>query len=363
VSAFEAGVEGWTDERATAEFLRLVALPSRDGMDGHTAAWPMQVEYLPVQLYAFADGWFVVGAGAGQEALVGARVLAVGGCAIDEACERLAPFLSRDNEWSLRARTALALTVPSLLRGAGITSAAEVTLALALPDGSRKEARLTCEQRPDARPWGGRFARSLPAAGGARWLEGRESPFRAEVLERERALYAAYNAVVPRDGDGRTVVDFAAELVRTFRERGLERLVLDLRSNAGGDSSTFPPLIEALRSDPGIDRRGALFALIGRATFSAGGNFAAELKKRTRVVLVGEPMGGAPDHFGDAEELALPKHRHVFVRVSTREHRYAEAGQDALVLAPDVAVELSSADYFAGRDPVLQAALQWHEGR
>ena len=340
-----------------------VALVSRAGLDGHTAAWPMQVDYLPVQLYSFTDGWFVVGADAGHEELVRARVLAIGELPIDQVCERLAPFLSRDNEWSLRARMALALTLPSLLRGAGVVEGDAIPLRLELPDGSTQQRLLSGVPRADARPWGGRFARSLPSAGGARWLEGRERPFHAEVLERERALYVQYNAVLPQDEAGRTLRDFATELVRDFEQRGLERLVLDLRSNAGGDSSTFGPLIEALKADPEINRRGALFTLIGRATFSAGGNFVAALRKATKVLLVGEPMGGAPNHFGDAEELTLPQHTGLFLRISTREHRYAETDKDQLILVPDLAVELSSADYFSGSDPVLQLALAHREVR
>jgi hypothetical protein len=363
MEGFEAGVEGWDDERATAEFMRLVALVSRSGLDGHTAAWPMQVEYLPVQLYSFADGWFVVGADAGHEDLLGARVLAVGEHPLADVCRLLAPFLSHDNEWSLRARTALALTLPSLLRGAGIVNGDAIPLKLQLRDGSTQERRLLGTGRADLRPWGGRFARSQPPAGGARWLEGRERAFRAEVLESERALYVQYNAVLPADEAGQTLRAFAAELVRTFEQRGLERVVLDVRSNAGGDSSTFGPLIEALAGNPAIDRRGALFALIGRATFSAGGNFVVALRKATHVILVGEPMGGAPNHFGDAEELTLPHHAALLLRISTREHRYAEAGQDERVLAPDLPIALASADYFAGRDPVLQRALEHREGR
>ena len=360
---FESGVEGWNDERATAEFLRLVALVSQAGMDGHTAAWPMRVDYLPVQLYSFTDGWFVVGAEGGHEDLVRARVLGIGELTIEQACERLSPFLSRDNEWSLRARMALALTLPSLLRGAGVVDGDATPLRLQLADGSTQHRTLSGVPRADARPWGGRFARSLPSAGGVRWLEGRERPFHAEVLERERALYVQYNAVLSQDEAGRPLRDFAAEVVRTFEQRGLERLVLDLRSNAGGDSTTYGPLIEALKASEAIDRRGVLFALIGRATFSAGGNFVAALRKATNVLLVGEPMGGAPNHFGDAEEITLPHHTGLFLRISTREHRYAESGQDERILVPDLAVELSSADYFSGSDPVLALALAHREAR
>jgi hypothetical protein len=360
---FESGVETWDDERATAEFLRLVALLSSDGLDGHTAAWPKQASYLPVQLYGFSDGWFVVAADGGHADLLRARVLSIGGVPIDELCERLAPFLSRDNVWSLRARLALALTLPSLLRGAEVVDADSVPLRLQLGDASTQERVLSGSARAEIRPWGGRFARSLPSVSGERWLEGRERPFRAEVLEGERALYVQYNAVLPEDGAGTTVQAFATGLVSTFEQRRLERLVLDLRSNAGGDSTTFGPLIEALAASPAINRRGVLFGLIGRGTFSAGGNFVVALRKATDVLLVGEPMGGAPNHFGDAEELTLRHHTELFVRISTRAHFLAEDGQDEHLLAPDLAIELSSADYFAGRDPVLQAALEHRETR
>lgn len=356
LSAFEDGVAGWSDERATAEFLRLVALVSRDGGDGHTAAWPTKAEYLPLQLHGFSDGWFVVAASTGHEGLVGARVLRIGDASIDDACTRIAPLLSKDNEWNLRARLALALTVPALLRSVGIADTDATALEVALPDGNTKHVSLPSEPRPDTRPWGGRFARSLPAAGSARWLQERESAFRAEVLAPERALYVQYNAVLPRDESGLTLVDFANELARTFEERGLARIVVDVRSNGGGDSSTFGPLVETL-GRLARDRADALFVLAGRATFSAGGNFVATVCRETNAVLVGEPPGGAPDHFGDAEELTLPHHADLFVRISTRAHRYAGPGSDGRVLAPDVPVTLSSQDYFAGRDPVLERAL------
>lgn len=359
LDAFRGQLEGWNDERVTAELLRLVALISRGGMDGHTAIWPMEARYLPVQLHGFADGWFVVGASGAHASLVGARVLALDGEPIARACERLAPFLSKDNEWNLRLRMGLALTLPALLRGAGIGSSEERTsLRLALRDGTETEVRVEAERRANIRPWGGAFARSLPPAGTPLWLQDRERAFWMRVLEDQPALYVQYSAVLPKDEAGRTLTDFAAEIVRTFHERGLERVILDVRSNAGGDSSTFGPLVAALRSDSAINRRGALFLLVGRATFSAGGNFAAVLRKETEVLLVGEPAGGAPNHFGDAEEIALPHHPDFYLRISTRRHVHAGEGEDPLLLLPDLPVSLDSSEYFAGVDPVLRVALE-----
>jgi C-terminal processing protease CtpA/Prc len=158
------------------------------------------------------------------------------------------------------------------------------------------------------------------------------------------------------DGSGRALADFAAEMVRIFEERGLARLVLDARSNGGGDNTTFGPLIAALRT-PSLDRPGVLYGLIGRSTFSAAGNFAAVLAQDTQAFLVGEPSGGGPNQFGDAVPVPLPHHPELLVRLSTRYHRFGPADDARLAVEPDLAVPLSSADYFAGRDPVLRAAL------
>jgi hypothetical protein len=46
------------------------------------------------------------------------------------------------------------------------------------------------------------------------------------------------------------------------------------------------------------------------------------------------------------------------VRIATRYHEFGPPGDARAATHPDVAVGLFSADYFAGRDPVLAAALE-----
>src|SRR5689334_22120299 len=47
---------------------------------------------------------------------------------------------------------------------------------------------------------------------------------------------------------------------------GVERLVIDLRLNGGGDSRVIAPLLAAIQARPAL----RVFALIGRHTFSSG---------------------------------------------------------------------------------------------
>jgi len=89
--------------------------------------------------------------------------------------------------------------------------------------------------------------------------------------------------------------------------------------------------------------------------FSAGVNFVTELEQRVAPVFVGEPAGGSPNQCGDARPVDLPRSGLV-VHVSTRWWEKGGPGDTRLCHEPAIPVHLSSVDYFAGCDPVLDAA-------
>lgn len=364
---FEAAVDGLlgrleelSDDQVIVELMRLVALIARSGRDGHSGLQPgAAFHYLPVQLRRFSDGWFVVASG--ERELVGGRLVSVEGHPIEEVCRAIAPLFTRDNDTDLLSRQALGLRMPELLHALGLSAAREqVTLQLERAGAAPMDVQLA------GRTWDEHMAHAhdegtLPAVGDELWLSDPRREFWLRVLEPERALYVQYNAVVPADSEGRTLADFAAECVSTFERDHLERFVLDVRLNGGGNNTTFGPLIEALKAHPSINRRGHLFCLIGRATFSAAGNFVAALDRETEALLLGEPTGGGPNQYGDARTVTLPHHRELLLRISTRYHEFGPPGDARLANDPELRVELSSADYFAGRDPVLRAALGYRE--
>ena len=103
------------------------------------------------------------------------------------------------------------------------------------------------------------------------------------------------------------------------------------------------------------DRRKA-FVLLGRVTFSAAGNFVADVDRYTKARLVGEPSGGAPSQWGDAEAVSLA-HAGLTVHVASTYWEFGPPGDKRPAIEPDVVVETTAADFFAGRDPVLARAL------
>ena len=83
---------------------------------------------------------------------------------------------------------------------------------------------------------------------------------------------------------------------------------------------------------------------------------AITLSQDTNAVLVGEPTGGKPNHYGEVRRFRLPNVG-LLVQYSTR-YWLNYPGSDPLTLEPDVRAAVTVEDLLAGRDPALEIALQ-----
>ena len=92
--------------------------------------------------------------------------------------------------------------------------------------------------------------------------------------------------------------------------------------------------------------------ITGRQTFSAAGNFTADVSRHTKARIVGELAGGAPSQWGDSMTVELAQR--PTSRVATIYQDYGPPGERPARLL----VEPTAADFLAGRDPVLARALK-----
>jgi len=351
-----ARASGLSREQALVETMRLVALLGE--REGHSGAAPLYgghripLHAFPWRLWRFPDGYYVTGAV--DSSLVGGRLLAVAGTPVAEVEAKLRPLVTRDNESSLAFGLPYYLVSAEVLRGVGLTPSLEsASFTVVTKAGATREVTLRALTVPEyqrALP----FSSFIPAPQGLprkRWpLYQRLSRERYGItpLQRGRAVYVAYNqttypGLIPR------------RLLRLARKPGVRRVVIDLRLNGGGNNTLYGSLLAALRSRT-INRPGKLAVLTSRVTFSAAGNFAADIDRSTRARFFGEPTGGSPNNYGDAQEIQLPA---LGVTVFTAtQWVVVDPGDARLAVEPDVPVPLAAADYFAGRDPVLAAALR-----
>jgi C-terminal processing protease CtpA/Prc len=134
------------------------------------------------------------------------------------------------------------------------------------------------------------------------------------------------------------------------------RLVLDLRFNGGGNEAVLTPFIKAIQARPSLNTSDRLFVIIGRGTYSSALQNAITLGNETNAVLVGEPTGGKPNHYGEVRRFKLPNVG-LLVQYSTR-YWLNDPKSDPPTLKPDLPAQVTFADLLAGGDPALEAALQ-----
>jgi len=178
------------------------------------------------------------------------------------------------------------------------------------------------------------------------------------LIPDRRALYFHYERCA--DDPNLKVVALTNDILKAIDANGVERVVVDLRGNGGGNSAMLMPFIQGLKYRGMPSRPGSVIALIGRGTFSSAQMNAAKLKADAGAVLMGEPTGQKPNAYGEVKTFRLPR-SHIEVRYSTRFWKTEEGDRPSM--DPDVTVEVSSADYLGCKDPVLEAALAYRPGK
>ena len=324
-----------------ARLMRLVALPGP--REGHTAIYPFdahprQLRIYPLRLYDFADGWHAV-AVAGRPELTGKRLTSIAGRPVAEVVRLVEPLVPRDNESSRRWLLPEYLTTAEVLQGLSIAAGDAVAFGFA------GGVEVTLEPQPahDVAASVGSALTPLPAHGNPVWLRNLGEDQWLTTIASGRVVYLGYRATT-----GATY-DLAERLLRAARRPKVRRVVVDVRLNHGGNNQTYAPLLNAL-SQPAISRK--LVLLTGRQTFSAAGNFTADVARFTKARIVGELAGGAPSQWGDSVTVDLPL-TGLVARVATKYQDFGPPGSTR----PDVLVEATAADFLAGRDPVLARAL------
>jgi hypothetical protein len=322
--------------------------------DGHTSASaPFQLRSqrgLPIQVLAFDDGWFVTAVTAGDESLLWARVDSVDGRAIASVARGLESVCSRDNsEYVLSAAPRL-IRYPQILKELGLARQPD-GMVLSVTDRKGQVRRVRLETRQGPHTW----IREPEGAKLASWMRERFEYHWLEVRPEQRLLFVAYNGCA--DEDSQTVEQFAARVREAADRPDVDRMVIDLRWNGGGNNFLNQPLLEAIIQARRLNRPSRLFAIAGRHTFSAAMCLAAELDRYTHARFVGEPTGSSPNFIGETNFVTLP-YSGVLVSISNLYWQNTRPVDERIWIAPRIPVPFRFADAIAGRDAAVEAILR-----
>lgn len=341
VAELDAQIPNLDDTKIAFGLSRIAAMIG----DGHTRLnWHWSYQRVPLSLFWFGKELRVTRTVAAYRRALGARVVKIGGASVDEAFARAQPFVHQgENEWFVKSESAGFMEYPALLYAIGLA-----------PDATR--AQYTFE---DAR--GKRFTLDLPSLqpdARAEWLDVARNPplYRQRLneplwytyLPESQTVYFNFKSYPSRDAFKK----IAQDLFGFIDNNTVKRLVVDMRQNGGGDFTRGRDfIIPEVKKRAAINRRGHLFVVTSRRTYSAGMTNAIDFRKETNAILVGEPTGARPNGYQENRDFRLPNSR-LNVWVSTQFYKFQE--QETPGVMPDQRIDPDWASYRSGRDPVME---------
>jgi tetratricopeptide (TPR) repeat protein len=308
-------------------------------------------EPLPVNLWIFPEGVYVVEAENEYKSLVGSRITAVDGTPIEQAIKKLQPLVPSEGEPTRLIMTRF-LILSHVLQAVGISQAPD-RVKLSVLDRGNKTRTVEIASKPNHK-----WVDSLPPSPFAdsnvplpMYMTHPNERYWFEHLPKDKAVYVRITMM--RDKPDETLAAFGLRLRELLdKQPDIKNLIVDLRGNTGGNSVFYP---ELLRTIIAFDTKqgNRVFALTDRAVFSAATNFTVDLERLTNAVFVGEPGGGQPRMNSDAMFFNLP-YSGLFVILSNVVWNLSGPYDMRRWIAPDVPVALTAKDYFANRDPVME---------
>lgn len=336
---------------------------------GHTdLSWregPVKIHVAPVIFYWFSDGVYIEGAGKDYASLAGAKVLKVEDRPVAEVLNRIKPLVPSENDQYFKAYGLDFLAVPEALHAQGITDRLKSTVSYTV----EKDGKIFQQSIPAVDVFD--FPRSYGfTKPGAEWVSARNTSqtplylkyldkiYFFEYLPQSKTVYVRHSQI--QDDSTEATPEFYKRVFDFIDKNDVEKLVLDVRLNGGGNNYKNKPIVTGIIASKKINEPGKLFVIIGRRTFSACQNLVNELSNYTNALFVGEPTAENINFYGDNRRVELPKSK-VPVYLSFAWWQDKPQWENAPWLAPHVAVEMNFEDYKSNRDPVLEACLQFSD--
>ena len=310
----DSKLDTWNDTQIKLELMKIVSLLN----DGHSIIPPqpsINLHCLPFVAHKFNDGVYVIDAARDYAHLNNAEVVKINNHLIEDVFKKLKPYIGIENEGGEWDRFPLYGSITELLFQLQITNdplSAKVTF---MKDGET-------------------FTETIKGKSYYQWFyfyfspnrENNALPYEHRLLDKNywftydessQNLYVNINNL--KDDSSESIKQFSNRLVEFTDTNSINKTILDLRNNRGGDNFKARALLKVFRDQKKVNKHGKFFTLISRRTFSAGVNLATLLENQTKTIFIGEPTGQGPTQFGDAKGYKLPNSGiHFFTLTGSR---------------------------------------------
>lgn len=353
IAKIERNLHSLNDDELTTAVAAII----HDLHDGHTS---IEAKFqssenqraLPLLIGQFEEGVYITATDAAHEDLLWAKIETVNSHPIADVYSALSTIAPRDNEIRLRATVPQLMRFPNLLHGLHLAPSAERT-SFELTDRIGVRRTVTLDASGAVKDW----IRTPPDGKSPlpHYYEKRFDLYWFEYDADTKSIFLQYNGC--GDKDEEPVAAFAKRLSTFVSTHDVEKLIVDLRFNGGGNNFVSVPLLEAIIGCK-ANQAGKLFVLTSRNTFSAAIVLTAQLERYTAAILVGEPTPSEPNFVGENNYLTLP-YSGIRVSLSNLYWQNSHAMDHRKWIAPKIPVTWNFEEMVHGRDPGLAAALAY----
>lgn len=367
VDVFYDEIPGMKNDGVLAGFIKLVALfhighTQINSFGLHHGASSLQLNRLPYQLYWFNDGVYILSAAKKYEQAVGGKVIKIGKLKTEDALKAIRPLVSFENEQGFKANSMFFLATPEFLKTQGISEASSEVGITYLKGGKEETVLVNAEAGMNGFSMTGletaagwvvakRITNNIPL-----WQKEPASFRYMELLPDRKTLYVRHSINL-NDGD-KTIAAFFTNMAAFIEKNDVQKLILDIRTNGGGNNQLNKPMITSIIRSAKINQKGKFFCIIGRRTFSAAQNLVNELEKYTEVTFIGEPTSENVNFYGDTRTEILSNSK-LQANLSWMWWQNLDPRDRRKATSPELAVDMSFEDYYNNEDPVLKAIFNY----
>ena len=351
IENLKGNVHNFDDYEIQIELAKIVASIG----DAHTCVSPYVRVLLPLELYWFSDRIYVIRTIPEYKDILYCKLTNINDVHMDEVINTLSLIVSYENESYLRSQLPKYLPAIELLYGLEIVDEID-SIGITAEDmsGNKREVIIKPLAIAESRE---------KLKSNINFTEENNLPFYRkhcdkyywfEYIKDFKTVYFKYNAC--RENSDKDIITFERELIEFINENAVDKLVIDLRNNFGGNSTLLDSFIEKLKICNKINKKGNLFIIVGRETFSSALLNVFSLKEKTNAIFIGEPTGGKPNCYGEVERFSL-KNFGLVVSYSTEYYKIIK-DDNLPSFFPDINIELTIENYVNNEDPCLDYILQ-----
>jgi len=311
-------------------------------------------EILPIGLYWFRDGIYIIKSSEENIDLLGAKIIRINEFPIATIIDSLSTLITVDNMAIVKNETPNLVPYAQLLKHFDFDNNGIYEIEAEFPNGEIVKKKIAPTTRD-------KIIRYKSDSIAHCW-NNRNVAFSETYFEKDKIYYIKYNQCSPKSEvinpdkkEGATEIisfdDFKKTVFKTLKKKDVEKLIFDMRLNPGGSSYQGTVFIKKLSKFKCINQEGKLFVVIGRATFSSAIMNTLNFKKYTNALIVGEQTSGKPNHYGDVEYFELPNSK---IQVSYSIKYFKMSENDVNTIIPDIEIETNYIDFKQGIDPVYE---------